>query len=227
MNRFGAVVLFAAVLACGALSAQTPVPRASANDYPASQAAAQYAIGAKMLSKTQLQNSFATPLAGRYVVVEVGFYPQDGKIVDLQKSGFTLKSADGKDSVKPAAPGEIASILQKRPSGGRDVTLYPQANVGYESYPVYDGTRVKQVGGPVYGAGLGVGVGQSSSSAATTDSDRRTMETELRDKELKSGDVSRPIAGYLYFPLATKDKVKYELQYSGAEIVSTLPLNEK
>ncbi|HEX8797713.1 MAG TPA: hypothetical protein VF772_03830 [Terriglobales bacterium] len=226
MNRLHAVVLFTVALACSVLPAQTLAPRASAKDYPASKSEAQYAIGAKMLSKTQVQNSFATLLAGRYLVVEVGFYPQDGRTIDLEKSAFTLKSADGKDSVEPASPEQIASILQKRPSSGRDVTLYPQANVGYESYPVYDGTRVKQVGGPVYGAGLGVAVGEST-SAATTDSDRRTMETELRDKELKSGDVSKPVAGYLYFPLATKEKVKYELQYSGPDAVSTLALNGK
>ena len=88
---------------------------------------------------------------------------------------------------------------------------------------MYDDTRVKQVGGSVYGAGLGVAVGERT-SAATTDSDRRTVET---DNELKSGDVSKPVAGYLYFPLATKEKVKYELQYSGPDAVSTLALNDK
>lgn len=209
-----------------AVAQNAPTPRPSAKDYPASGAESEYSIGAKMLSKTQVQNSFATPLAGRYVVVEIGIYPADGKTVDVLKSSFSLHASDGKDFVTPASAEEIASILQKRPSSGRDVTLYPQANVGYESYPVYDGTRVKQVGGPVVGAGLGVGVGPST-QVANTDSDRRTMETELRDKELKAGEVSKPVAGYLYFPLATKDKVTYELQYKGTDATTKLALNDK
>ena len=112
------MVRFTVASACSVLPAQTLAPRASAKDYPASKSEAQYAIGAKMLSKTQVQNSFATPLAGRYVVVEVGFYPQDGKTVDLEKSAFKLKSADGKDSVEPATPEQIASILKRDPQAG-------------------------------------------------------------------------------------------------------------
>lgn len=226
MTRFHGFLLFAAVLMGSLVYAQNPVsPRATAKDYPASKAESQYSVGAKMLTKTQVQNTFASPLAGKYVVVEVGFYPADGKIIDLQTTGFSLYTADGKDFVSAATPEQIASILQRRPQGGRDVTLYPEGHVGYESYPVYNpnGT-VGRAGGPVYGAGMGVGLGESSATA-NTDSDRKTMESELRDKELKAGDVSKPVAGYLYFPLATKDKVKYELRYSGPDGISTLPLN--
>jgi hypothetical protein len=227
MNRSFAVLFSTVVLSCSLVLAQNPpAPRSSARDYPASAAQAEYSIGAKMLSKTQVQNSFASPLAGKYVVVEISFYPSAGKIIDLQKGAFSLHASDGKDYVTPAGPEEIASILQKRPSGGRDVTLYPQANIGYESYPVYDGTRVRQAGGPVYGAGMGVGIGPST-SAATTDSDRHTMETELRDKQLKNGDTAKPVAGYLYFPLATKDKVTYELRYRDGNSISILRLDVK
>ncbi len=209
-----------------ALAQTLPAPRASAKDYQASKVESQYSIGAKLLSKTQIQNSFATPLAGRYVVVEVGFYPADGKSIDLERSNFALLTGDSKSSVTPATPEEIASILQKRPESSRDVTLYPTANVGYESYPVYTGNGVKRVGGPIVGAGMGVGLGNNT-SAATTDSDRKTMETELSDKELKSGDVSSPVAGYLYFPVTGKEKAGYQLEYRGADTTSKLPLSEK
>lgn len=223
MNRL--CVLF---LLCGAFAfAQNPpVPLTSAKDYPASKVEAQYSIGAKLLSKIQIQNSFSTALAGRYVVVEVGFYPAEGKSVDLQRSDFALLASDNTASVAPVSPEEIASILQKRPSSSRDVTLYPTANVGYESWPVYDGNGVKRVGGPVYGAGMGVGVGKTT-SPATTDSDRKTMETELSDKELKGSDVSKPVAGYLYFPVTGKEKANYHLEYHSADSVSSLPLNTK
>ncbi len=219
--------IFVVLLSCLALAQNPPAPHASAKDYQASKVESQYSIGAKLLSKTQIQNSFATALAGRYVVVEVGFYPADGKTIDLERSNFTLVSSDGKSSVTPATPEEIASILQKRPASSRDVTLYPQANVGYQSYPVYNGNgRIQQAGGPVYGAGMGVGVGKTT-SPATTDSDRKTMETELSDKELKSGDVSSPVAGYLYFPVTGKEKGGYQLEYRGGDATSTLSLSEK
>jgi hypothetical protein len=181
-----------------------------------------YSIGAKQLSKTEVQNSFATPLADRYIVVEIGFYPTDSKTISLKQSDFALRASDGKDLVSPASPETIASIYQKRPKSSRDVTLYPTANVGYVSYPVYDGSG-HRVSGPVYGVGLGVGVDKNT-SAATTDSDRQTMETELLDKELKDGEVSKPVAGYLYFPIATKQKVEYQLEYRGAEPVTSLAL---
>jgi len=226
MNRFLASVVLLGCLACSLAAQNPPAPRASANDYASSKVESQYSIGAKLLSKTQIQNSFATALAGRYVVVEVGFYPADGKSTDLQRSNFSLRSADGKSSVTPATPEEIASILQKKPESSRDVTLYPTANVGYESWPVYTGNGTKRVGGPVYGAGMGVGVGKTT-SPATSESDRKTMETELRDKELKSGDVSSPVAGYLYFPITSKEKESFELQYHGADTTSQLPLAQK
>ena len=226
MTHIRKFALFAAVLGCALASAQNPpAPRASATEYPASQMQPQYSIGAKVLSKTQIQNSFAAPLAGRYVVVEIGIYPANGKTLDLQKAAFALRTADGKDMVNPAAPEEIASILQQRPPSSRDVALYPTANVGYVTWPVYNGTGTKQVGGPVVGVGLGVGVNQSTSTA-TTDSDRKTMETELRDKQLKEGEASKPVAGYLYFPITTKDRVQYQLEYRGLAAVSNLPLGE-
>ncbi len=209
---------------CVAVGQNTPAPRAAAAAYPASKVQPVYSIGAKQLSKTEVRNSFATPLAGRYIVVEIGFYPADGKIVSLQQSDFALRTSDGKDVGAPASPQTIATICQKRPESSTDVTLIPSASVGYVSYPAYDGSgNGRRVSGPVYEAGLGVGVSKNP-SAATTDSDRQTMEAELFDKELKDADVSKPVAGYLYFPIATKQKVQYQLEYRGTDVVTSLPL---
>jgi hypothetical protein len=223
MTNFGKSVLIVGLLnCCLAIGQNPPAPRASAGAYPASKVQPVYSIGAKRLSKTEVQNSFATPLAGRYIVVEIGFYPADSKTISLKQSDFALRTSDGKDLVSPASPETIASIYQKRPESSRDVTLYPTANVGYVSYPSYDGSG-RRVSGPVYGVGMGVGVDKST-SAATTNSDRQTMETELLDKQLKDAEVSKPVAGYLYFPIATKQKVEYRLEYHGTDAVTSLPL---
>ena len=223
MTHFGKSVLIVGLLnGCLAVGQNAPAPRALAAAYPASKVQPVYSIGAKRLSKTEVQNSFATPLAGRYIVVEIGFYPADSKTISLKQSHFVLRTSDGTDVVSPASPATIASIYQKRPDSSSDVTLYPTANVGYVSYPSYDGSG-RRVSGPVYGVGLGVGVDKNT-SAATTGSDRQTMETELLDKELKDAEVSKPVAGYLYFPIATKQKVEYQLEYQGTDAVTSLPL---
>jgi hypothetical protein len=223
MTHFGKRVLIVGLLnCCLAVGQNPPAPRASAGAYPVSKVQPVYSIGAKRLSKTEVQNSFATPLAGRYIVVEIGFYPADSKTISLKQSDFALRTSDGNDVVSPASPQTIASIYQKRPQSGNDVTLYPTANVGYVSYPSYDGSG-RRVSGPVYGVGMGVGVDKST-SAATTNSDRQTMETELLDKELKDAEVSKPVSGYLYFPITTKQKVDYQLEYQGTDAVTSLPL---
>jgi hypothetical protein len=223
MTYFDKSVLIVGLLnCCVAVGQNLPAPRTSASAYPVSKVQPVYSIGAKQLSKTEVRNSFATPLAGRYIVVEIGFYPADSKTISLKQSDFVLRTSDGNDQASPASPETIASILQKRPESSNDVTLYPTANVGYVSYPSYDGSG-RRVSGPVYGAGVGVGVDQNT-SAATTGSDRQTMETELLDKELKDEDVSKPVAGYLYFPIPTKQKVDYRLEYQGTDAVTTLPL---
>ncbi|HTZ58572.1 MAG TPA: hypothetical protein VMB49_10765 [Acidobacteriaceae bacterium] len=223
MTQFGKCVLILGLLSgCVAIGQNAPAPRASAAAYPASMVQPPYSIGAKELSNTEVRNSFATPLAGRYIVVEIGFYPANSKTISLKQSDFVLRTSDGKDVLSPASPQTIASIYQKRPESSHDVTLYPTANVGYVSYPDYEGNG-RRASGVVYGAGVGVAVDKNT-SAATTDSDRQTMETELLDKELKDADVSNPVAGYLYFPIATKRKVEYQLEYRGTAAVSTLPL---
>ena len=136
MTQFGKNVLIVGLLnCCLAVGQNPPGPRASAAAYPVSKVQPVYSIGAKQLSKTEVQNSFATPLAGRYIVVEIGFYPADSKTISLKQSDFVLRTSDGNDQASPASPETIASILQKRPESSNDVTLYPTANVGYVSYP--------------------------------------------------------------------------------------------
>ena len=96
MTHFGKGVLIVGLLnCCVAVGQNPPAPRASAAAYPDSKVQPVYSIGAKQLSKTEVQNSFATPLADRYIVVEIGFYPADSKTVSLKQSDFVLRTSDG------------------------------------------------------------------------------------------------------------------------------------
>lgn len=221
-------VYLIATLAAAALAADQPGtrPRMDAADYPAHASADRVAIGAVLLSPEQVRNTFSTDLNRGYAVVEVAVYPKGGASIDLGPGDFLLRIAGTETDAPPAAPRAIAAALRKASSKDRDVALYPTVGVGYESGPrVYDpmtgGTRG---GGWNTGAGVGVGIGDGR-RPASSDADRKTMEAELGDQQLPEKVTTAPVAGYLYFPLATKKKnTVYELEYQGRAGKLVIPL---
>ncbi len=200
------LALVCGLLACWAF-AQPPAagirPRTKVNDYPARHQAKDFSLGAAQLSSVEVANAFVTDLNKRYVVVEVGMYPA-GVPVNVTRSDFTLRVKGTTTVLRPASPETIAAILQKRPSSEREVTLYPAGGV------IFGG------GGTGTSVGMGVGIG-SKPTNGTSDADRKTMETELRDKSLPEGKIEKPVAGYLYFPVSTKENAAYELEYGTGE----------
>lgn len=187
-------------------------PRSKASEYPVFKDDKTVTIGAVQLSARQVTNSFATGLNGHYIVVEVGVYPSANSAVEVNPDQFELQVAGSNEIIRPAAPGVIASVLQKKSTVNRDISLYPTAGVGY-STGGRDVFGNRQPGGVTTEVGLGVGVGNKQ--PASTDADRKTMETELRDKSLPEGKTDKAVAGYLYFPVTTGKKVTYQLRYSG------------
>lgn len=213
MKPFRILAVILALLAV--VSAQNKYglhPRSSAADYPVSRRHADMTIAAAQLSPKQVNRSFATDLnAGDYMVVEIGIFPASEKPVTVDPQRFMLRS--GKDDiVRPASPQAIAASQQRpEPSGGRDVTLYPTAGVGYETGTDPYGGRIS---GTTTSVGLGVGIGPKAPPAASTRADRNTMETELTDKGLPAATSKEPFAGYLYFPIVNKKATSYVLEYS-------------
>ena len=204
-------------------------PRADLADYPAHAERDGVAVGAALLPPEQVRNTFATDLNRGYLVVEVALYPQKDRALDVEAAGFTLRIPGTQTLVRPASPRAIAAILQKPSSSPNDVTIYPQVGIGYESGgPSYDPVYGTRRGRGVYmSAGVGVGVG-GSRRPASTDRDRRTMEMELSEKSLSEGIASKPVAGYLYFPVGTRKKgVTYQLEYGAPGGRIALPLPSK
>ncbi len=197
-------------------------PRGSSADYPAHESAGGITVGAAMIPAERARKLFATDLnGGGYLAVEVGVYPEAGKEAAISADDFLLRSISSGDTVRAASARAIASILQQKnapkPGKASDVTVYPSANIGYESGG-YDPVTGRRTRGVYTGAGVGVGVGEPRPPGpASTDRDRVTMQQELEDKGLPEGRTSRAVAGYLYFPkLSTKDKNgAYELAYYG------------
>ncbi len=206
-TRFAAILIAAGAL-FGA-GGEGLKPRASASDYPASATGAAAAIGATLLTADEARSRFSTDVSRGYLVVEVGVYPKDGAPIDLGPGDFMLRLAGREDSIRPVGPKAIAGVLQKSASGDREITLYPNVGVGYESGRGYDGIRR---GGWSTSTGVGVGIGDTR-PPASTDADRKTMEMELAEQQLPEKVVTAPVAGYLYLPGKVKPDRQYELEY--------------
>jgi hypothetical protein len=189
-------------------------PRSTALDYSNHAVEKQISIGAALMAPEQVRHTFVTDLNRGYIVIEVGIYPVTGTKACIALSQFILRS--GKLVSRPAGPAEIAKILQKTDTPGREVTIYPTAGIGYESGPpTYDPYDGRTHGGGVRTmAGVGVGVGRSG-PGSNTEADRKTMESELNDKSLHEGESSKPVAGYIYFPVTgKKSKASYQLEFT-------------
>lgn len=222
--KLGIVLLATSLLA----SAETHGlrPRAAATDYPAYAAQNGIQIAAEPLDPEQVKKSFAADLYQNYIVMEVAVFPgtQNVKLRDVD---FEIRLNGHPTPIRPVSPEAVASSLtrQSRASssprtGSRDVNIYPEANIGYETgtgnYP--NGGRRS---GMIVGGGVGVGVGGPSGGRdippQIASKDRAVIETELTEKGLPSGEITGPVAGYLYFPIPSTRK-KYTvsaLEYIG------------
>jgi hypothetical protein len=223
----------AAGLACIAVFAfaapKGTVARSTALKYPAHAEQEGFAMGAVLLTSQESRSNFVSDLSHCCLVVEVALYPQKGQPVDVSLNDFSLRTIGTDTAVKAGSAKLISGTLQKKAAASRDVVVSPSVGVGYESGTVYDPmTGQPRRGGGVYTqTGVGVGIGSPGGQGGGTDADRKVMETELDEKSLPEGAVVKPVAGYLYFPLAKKAKnARYELEYTlnGTKVV--LPLAE-
>jgi hypothetical protein len=210
-----ALMAVATIAAFADTAARGLPPRSSASDYAAQAEDNGVRIAAEVLSSDQVQNLFATDLS-KYVVVEVAVWPKTDSQLDLSPIDFGLRTDSNRGPVRPASSRTIAAINQKRGQSRRDdIVLYPSVGVSTGTWGT--GTHV----------GVGVGMGGGAPGPASTDGDRRTMELELDERALPDQVITKPAAGYLFFPAAAKSKKvqNYELHYDSdaAKIRLALP----
>ena len=181
--------------------------RAEASRYPASAQQTQLSIGAQWLTVEQIRQSFSTEPHRSVLVVEVAVYPAKGRSIDVSRSAFTIRPAGSNKASKPLHPRAVAQTAERRSGEGLDTDVYQQVGIGYESGRVSDpATGQERKESRVYtstGAGAGIG---TRGGPAKSERDREVMELELTEKGLPEGTVSRPVAGYLYFPVSEKKK---------------------
>ena len=196
-----------------AVHAQHGLPaRPTPDQYPAKASSPAVTVGAEVMDPGQVKNEFSTTLTPTYQVLEVAVYPAKGSTVDITLLDFGLR-VDGR-LIRPAAPGTIAAMNQKKArSGSRDIVLWPAVGVSTGTW----GTGAN--------VGVGVGVGPNRPGPGSTDRDRRIMETEMDDRALQDGPASSAVAGYLYFPVGETKATTIELVYQHGKGELKLPLS--
>lgn len=165
----------------------------------------------------QVAKMFSSSISQRYVVVEVGIYPQDGKSFDVAAFDFSLKV--GTQISRADRAGDVAPWPEK-PS-----TLSRGPNVTTESGVIY-----QRGNDPVYGRRQGVGTYEGvaidnyprnqAPPSSRSGPDPAIVEEKVQDKALPEGATRKAVAGYLYFPqYAKKHKSDaVELDYSKDDV---------
>lgn len=198
----------AAALMAGDPEGIAPRPRVSDYEQRAQTPAAEF--GAELLSQEETRKTFVSDIGRAYLVVELGVFPKDSFGVDIQWRNIVLRDEASGEFYRPASPESIASYLYKATPKSRDVTVQESVSViyttgggGYDPYGRYPPRGVSTQ--------VGVGVGVGDSRPGPVPEDRDTMELELGEQSLPEGIASKPVAGYLYFPVTGKDRKKARL----------------
>jgi hypothetical protein len=220
VKRFVWLCLVAAAVANG-------IPfRSNPADYDAHQATSDATIAATLLTPDQAANIFSSDVKKAFAVVEVAVYPENGRSIDLVALDFSLRSSVGNMSFA-ATPGEVAWHGKKSPDPGRSTSA---VNVTGE-VGVAIGTRTDPVTGRTdHGVatwgGAQVDNNPRPMPPPSTSTDKTyALEGKLRALELPQGPTSWPVAGYLYFPLAKKERTAPPvLEYSANGERASLPL---
>ncbi len=190
-------------------------------DYAVQAKLANAQIAATLLPADQVKHAFAYDISKLYAVIEVAVYPGTDPVV-IHDGDFSIKLPSQLDILRPAEPETVAADLQERRTPrttGRSVPVYTEVNVGYET-----GTdpETGRHGHAVY-TGVGGGVGgppvPSYPAPGGYPQDRALLEDQLFRKSLPEGTASKPVAGYLYFPLSELKKVKatYDVEFHSAD----------
>jgi hypothetical protein len=206
-----------AVIAAASVATAGPkgtVPREDADKYRAHAERDAVVIGAELLTSDQVHKKFSANVNRCCIVVEVAFYPEKDKPVEVLLDDFALRPEGNDIAARAMSPQVVAARLDKKPEATSRVSTTESAGVGYESGTYIDPVTGRPVKyhGVTTETGVGVGVDPSGTQTSTADRDRANIETELADKALPEGAASKPVAGYLYFPASIREKKKTPLE---------------
>jgi hypothetical protein len=199
-------------------------PRASSSDYPASQQAQNAIIAAAPVSRDLVKKLFPSEVNKNYVVLEVAVFPLEGQTAYIDSFDFSLK-VNADEVSYPRPPEAIVSVWAEKsaPQPPSKVGVTGETGVVYSSGK--DPVNGRSSGWGTY-SGVEVGPGQPTPPQPLS-TDPQVFEANVRARALPQGAAVRPIAGYLYFPVAPKKRKSgpMELQYlkDGALVTLTIP----
>jgi hypothetical protein len=215
--------------------AQTPGmrPRPDANSYPIHGHVAGANIAAVTLSSSQVKNAFGSDTYKGYIVIEVAVFPDPKDTLDLSPKDFMLRIGENGELLRPSAPSTIALSIDEKnnpahpPEIRRPVDVTTRTTIGYDSAGTYNPNTGKRQGVVYTGSEVDVAPGGSTPPSQRANRGPRfdDMEAELNAKALPEAQISRPVAGYLYFIPAKKKGGAYTLDYSSdaGRLQLTLP----
>jgi hypothetical protein len=213
VNRFLSALAVLTFVSAALAGPKGTVPRSSATQYPVHTQRDGISVGAKLLSREEARKTFVSDVNSCCTVIEIAVYPEKGKPLNLSLNDFVLRLKNTETATKASTPKVVAASIQKDAKAGHDIAVYPTTGIGYSSGTVYDpATGRRQEGGVYTQTGVGVAIG-SPSDPGVSDKDRSVMETELSEKGLPEGSTTGAVAGYIYFPISSKKKGEYQLEY--------------
>jgi hypothetical protein len=179
-------------------------PKKSAKEYPAHTAADTLEVGAEYLVRSIPAEG--SPIAGDYLVVEVGLFPSRGETVDARSDSFRLRINGESYGTRPASASAVAAELKNprwNAAPGATDPLRPQQ----ERFPGDPSARRRVPDAPR--------APQDETLQKKTQKPDWEWATELA---LSEGTAKGPVSGLLYFPYkgsAKKIKTLW-LDYEGA-----------
>jgi len=213
MNKFIVAITVLCFSSSALAGPKGTVPHSAATQYPLHAKEDGFAIGAKLLTRKEARKTFVSDVNSCCITIEIAVYPDKTKPLNISLNDLLLRSKGTESAMKASSPRIVAASIQKNAKNGRDIAVYPTTSIGYNSGPVYDPVTGTPQGGGVYTqTGVGVAV-RNPNGPGVSDKDRSVMETELSEKGLPEGATSSPVAGYVYFPILSKKRADYQLEY--------------
>jgi hypothetical protein len=170
-----------------------------------------------IIDKAALLKLVGSDLKLQYALVDLTVVPRGGYPVTISRDDFLLRSERDNERATPDSPDRIAGsavLVLGSTGGGRSV--YSQSGD-----PVYVG-GIPGVGtGPPRRVGTqddayGSGAASGETKVTPGKAEAGPLVDALREKELKFGEIHKPLSGYLYFPIDPKQKAKnFHLHYKG------------
>lgn len=179
--------------------------------------AADVEISARVILDKEAQvKAVGSDLNRQYVIVEIKLVPRGGYPVTMTREDFLLRSARDAEKSTAESPERIAgSAVLVLGEGGQSRPIYSQSGdpVFVGGFPGTSG-RPRRLGSEDT---IGNSGGATEATVAPSKGKETPLLGTLQEKEVRLGEVRKPVTGLLYFPVDPKQKVKnLWLHYKGA-----------